>query len=107
MSARTVDSPQQLTDALGVQPLGSLSPNIRVRGSFGFVATQADFVIFPAAPNVFATWLSGTKRTRANGLPMINSTSQGVTYVPVPGTPPFSPSGPVLIPAANPRVRTS
>lgn len=83
MAGPTVTQPSQLL-AGGAPASAIVTPNVRVRGQSGYVATAADGLLFPGATGSFVV---PNLRTRTLGVPMISVSGAGLAVTVAAGTP--------------------
>lgn len=102
MSRATLLRSQSVSDSVGARAASSISPNTRVRGSAGLLATQVDALLFPGSPSVNGQWLLGDQRVRVAGLPSISLGASGLTTSPSIGS-----VGPMLVAEGDTRIGSS
>jgi hypothetical protein len=103
MPGPVVTTPLGLQDVAGHRAVAVVSPNTRVRGQLGFVATVADQLLFAGPPSVSGRWLVGNTRTFVGGVATISASAAGIT---VSAAPP-STVGPILIVQPDGRIRST
>jgi hypothetical protein len=103
MPGAVTNPPFGVQDPLGARPLAAISPNTRVRGSNGTIATQADAVMFPGAwpTSVTCMWTIPNARVSISGVRVITATSQGLALTTPPGPPTI---GPVIVAISDLRI---
>lgn len=99
MAGFDVDQPQQF-QAEGAPGTAMLGPNTRLKSLGGFVATQADTLMF--SNGATGSWIVPNTRVRTQGGFLISQSSQGLATVPT--TPPHP--APVLVINGDPKLRT-
>lgn len=97
-----------IVDAKSVPALSKVGPNNRVLTAVAPVGVVGDVVTFPPPPapdptaTVTGTWIMGSARVSAGGLPVITQTAQSTTAM-VNGFP----GGPMIVLVPDTRVRAS
>jgi hypothetical protein len=97
-----------IVDAKSVPAVSKVGPNSRVLTATAAVGVVGDVVTFPPPPapdpsaTVTGTWIMGSARVRASGLPVITQTAQSTTVM-VNGLP----GGPMIVLVPDTRVRAS
>jgi uncharacterized Zn-binding protein involved in type VI secretion len=95
-----------IVDAKSVPALSKVGPNTRVLTATAPVGVLGDVVTFPPSPEftatVTGTWIMGSARVSAGGLPVITQTAQSTTVM-VNGLP----GGPMIVLVPDTRVRAS
>jgi len=97
MAGNTVNLPTQFQGSSpGVAMVGA---NTRVKGQPGFLATAADALTFGDGTG---TWVVPNTRTRILGVFMISASCQGLEVLAAQPSPP----APVMVTAADPKIRS-
>jgi hypothetical protein len=94
-----------LSDSAASMATTVVSANLRAKGTAAMLATVADVITLSGSPSVLGNWLVPALRCTAGGVPVINSSSVGIAYMPsVSG---LQPSGPLRMNAPDARVSCS
>ncbi len=98
MAGFTLDQAQQMLSASpGTAMLGA---NTKVKGEGGFLATQADALLFGhGGPG---NWIAPNQKVRVGGVFTISASSQGTSVPPATGTP-----TPINVVPGNPKIRST
>jgi len=90
MASGIENMPAGIVDGTSVPAIGKVPANFRVLASGQPAGVVGDVITFSGAPTVSGTWVSGSFRVMAGGLPVINTSSTGVTVLAIgaPGGPP-------------------
>jgi hypothetical protein len=99
MAGFDVDQPQQF-QAEGAPGTAMLGPNTRLKSQGGFVATQADTLMF--SNGAVGQWIVPNTRVRTLGGFLVSLSGQGLATVP--GAPPHP--APVLVNNGDPKLKT-
>jgi len=100
MAGNVLTAPLGAQGPPGVRAATVISPNLRAKGTAGYVATVADVPQFPSPLSVIGAWTVPDQRTMAMGIPTISASSAGITINPVTGT-----VGPMTVVQPDTRMR--
>jgi hypothetical protein len=87
-------------DPSGARATSAVSPNTRVRGTNGFVATMADVLVFPGPVFVSGLWTIPNTRVSIAGVRVVDATSQGLAI----SSPGPTVSGPLVVVESDRRI---
>ena len=106
MPGAVTNPPFGVQDPVGLRALAAISPNTRVRGSNGTIATQADVVMFPGVTptSVTCMWTVPNARVSISGVRVITATSQGLALTTAPAVPTV---GPTIVSISDLRISIS
>lgn len=91
--------PFGIVDSLSIPALAVVPANFRVTATGLPLGVVGDVVQFAGAPTLTGSWVIGNLRVSVNGLPVIDTTVQGISVLAI-GTP----GGPIRVQTPDPRV---
>lgn len=91
--------PFGIVDSLSVPALAVVPAQVRVSATGLLVGVVGDVVQFPGTPTLTGSWVMGSLRVSAGGLPVINQSVQGISVTVV-----GAPGGPIRVQVPDPRV---
>jgi hypothetical protein len=98
MAGNTLDMAMQMLSAgPGTAMIGA---NTQVKGEGGFLATQADALLFGHGGT--GNWIAPNQKVRVGGVFTISATSQGMSVPPATGVP-----APISVVPGNPKIRST
>jgi hypothetical protein len=78
---------QSVSDGPGTPAAAIVSTNTRVQTATGYVGLVSDIVSF-AGTSTTGNWVVGATRMTVNGVPVINASAQGLSFLLAPPAPP-------------------
>jgi hypothetical protein len=94
---------QSVSDEPGTPAAAIVTTNTRVQTAAGFVGLLSDIVSF-AGTSTAGNWVMGATRMTVNGVPVINASAVGVSFLLAPPAPPV-PTSPMHVAVPDTRAQ--